>query len=173
MPTHCRASLLRCLAQSGWNHAHWRRIVFSDESRFHLCPDDNRRHVCRRLGKRANPVFPIARHTGTSTRSYDLRAVLLQFPLQYSGLIFQQDNAKPRTPNVAMNCLKDYQTLFPWPAKSPDPSPSWDLMGRRLHLPGNVDDLACQLEQIWQKIPQETIRVLYHYVASCGSLHPG
>ncbi|GFX47733.1 transposable element Tc1 transposase [Trichonephila clavipes] len=44
----------------------------------------------------------------------------------------------------------------------PDPSPIehvWDIMGRRLHLPGNVDDLARQLEQIWQEIPQETIRV--------------
>ncbi|GFV69237.1 transposable element Tcb1 transposase [Trichonephila clavipes] len=47
----------------------------------------------------------------------------------------------------------------------PDPSPIetvWDMMGRRLHLPGNVDDLSRQLEQIWQEIPQETIRILYH-----------
>ncbi|GFV24585.1 hypothetical protein TNCV_1914471 [Trichonephila clavipes] len=44
-------------------------------------------------------------------------------------------------------------------------------MGRRLHLPGNVDDLSRQLEQIWQEIPPETIRVLYHSmsrrVAAC------
>ncbi|GFX97103.1 DUF4817 domain-containing protein [Trichonephila clavipes] len=36
-----------------------------------------------------------------------------------------------------------YQTL-PWSARSPDPSPIkhvWDMMGRRLHLPGYVDDL--------------------------------
>ncbi|GFU00219.1 hypothetical protein TNCV_801901 [Trichonephila clavipes] len=45
------------------------------------------------------------------------------------------------------------------------------MMGRLQHLSGNVDDLARQLEQIWQKIPQETIRVLYHSmsrrVAAC------
>ncbi|GFT54045.1 hypothetical protein TNCV_154021 [Trichonephila clavipes] len=35
------------------------------------------------------------------------------------------------------------------------------MLGRRMYLPGNVDDLAQQSEQIWQKIPQETIRVLY------------
>ncbi|GFV34600.1 transposable element Tcb1 transposase [Trichonephila clavipes] len=68
-----------------------------------------------------------------------------------------------------MNCLAAYQTL-PWPTRSPDPSPIehvWDMMGRRLHLPGNVDDLVTQLEQIWQEIPQETIRVLYHSMSHC------
>ncbi|GFY10067.1 hypothetical protein TNCV_1946121 [Trichonephila clavipes] len=43
-------------------------------------------------------------------------------------------------------------------------------MGRRLHLLGNVDDIARQLEQIWQEISQET--ALYRYATSCGSLHP-
>ncbi|GFU38503.1 transposable element Tcb1 transposase [Trichonephila clavipes] len=63
-----------------------------------------------------------------------------------------------------MNCHTAYQTL-PWPARSPDLSSIehvWDMMGRRLHLPGNVDDITQCLEQIWQEIPQETIRVLYH-----------
>ncbi|GFS57147.1 transposable element Tcb1 transposase [Trichonephila clavipes] len=56
----------------------------------------------------------------------------------------------------------------------PDLSPIehvWNMMGRRLHLPGNVDDLVGQLEQIWQEIPQETIRGVYHSmprrVAAC------
>ncbi|GFV68508.1 hypothetical protein TNCV_3129641 [Trichonephila clavipes] len=42
---------------------------------------------------------------------------------------------------------------------------------RRLHPPENVDDLVRKLEQIWQEIPQETMRVLYHSmphrVAAC------
>ncbi|GFW64810.1 hypothetical protein TNCV_4451121 [Trichonephila clavipes] len=45
------------------------------------------------------------------------------------------------------------------------------MMGRRLHLPGNVDELDRQLEQIFYEIPQETIRELYHsmplHVAAC------
>ncbi|GFW92134.1 uncharacterized protein TNCV_3540201 [Trichonephila clavipes] len=81
----------------------------------------------------------------------------------------QQDNAKPHTTRVAMNCLTAYQTL-PWPVRSPIEH-VWDMMGRRLNLPGNVDDLALQLEQIWKKISQETVRVLYHsmsrLVAAC------
>ncbi|GFU12938.1 transposable element Tc1 transposase [Trichonephila clavipes] len=64
-----------------------------------------------------------------------------------------------------MNCLAACQTL-----PSPDLSPIehvWDMMGRRLHLPGNVDDPAWQLEKIWQEIPQDTIRVLYHSMPRC------
>ncbi|GFU67174.1 transposable element Tc1 transposase [Trichonephila clavipes] len=65
---------------------------------------------------------------------------------QYLGLIFQQDNARPHMACVAINSLTACQTL-PWPARLPDLSPIehvWDTMGRRLHLPGNVDDLVRQ-----------------------------
>lgn len=200
-PAHCRARLQWCMARSGWNDADWGRIVFSDESRFQLCPDDHRRRVWRRTGQRGDPAFTIARHTGpqqgimvwgaisfdsrtplvvirgtlTAQRYVDdiLRPVLLPFLLQYPGLVFQQDNARPHTARVAMNCLQACQTL-PWPARSPDLSPIehvWDMMGRRLHLPRNVDDLVRQLERIWQEIPQETIRELYRSmprrVAAC------
>ncbi|GFX41454.1 transposable element Tcb1 transposase [Trichonephila clavipes] len=63
-----------------------------------------------------------------------------------------------------MNCLTAYQTL-PCLDRLLDSYPIehvWDMMGRRLHLSGNVVNLTRQLEQIWQEIPQETIRVLYH-----------
>ncbi|GFU63346.1 HTH_Tnp_Tc3_2 domain-containing protein [Trichonephila clavipes] len=40
-PAHCRARLQWCLARPGWNQADWGRIVFSDKSRFQLCPDDH------------------------------------------------------------------------------------------------------------------------------------
>ncbi|GFX38379.1 transposable element Tc1 transposase [Trichonephila clavipes] len=166
--------------------------LFSDGSHFHLCPDDHRRRVWRRSGQRANPAFTIARHTGprqgvmvwgaisfeagplwSSLEDYlqhigtSTAFVLLPFLLQYPGSIFQQDNAKPQRTRVATNCLTAYQTLS-WPARSPDPSPIehvWDMMGRRLYLPGNVDGLARQLEQIWPEIPQRTIKVLYHSVS--------
>ncbi|GFW78395.1 transposable element Tc1 transposase [Trichonephila clavipes] len=105
-----------------------------DESRFHLCPDDHRRHVCRRPGQRAPILLSLLQATQA---------------LNYPGLIFQQDNIKPHTTRIAMNRLTAYQTL-PWPARSPDPSPIehvWDMMGRRLHLPENVNDLARQLDK--------------------------
>ncbi|GFV92668.1 transposable element Tc1 transposase [Trichonephila clavipes] len=112
--------------------------LFSDESRFHLCPDDHRRHVWRQPGQRADPAFPIARRTGPRQG------------VMYSGLIIQQENSKPHTTRVAMNYLTVDQTL-PRPSRSPNPSPiehAFDMMGRRLPLSRNVDDLARQLEQI-------------------------
>ncbi|GFV49326.1 uncharacterized protein TNCV_3630121 [Trichonephila clavipes] len=41
-------------------------------------------------------------------------------------------------------------------SRLPDLSPikhDWDMMGSPLHLPGNADDLARQMKQIWQEIP--------------------
>ncbi|GFS72620.1 transposable element Tc1 transposase [Trichonephila clavipes] len=99
--------------------------VFIDEFNFQLCPDKHRRRVWKWPGQRAEPTFTIAGHTDS----------------QQGAL---QDNAKPLTTRVAMNGFKAYQTL-PLPAISPDASPVehvWDMMGRRLHLPGNVDDLT-------------------------------
>lgn len=45
---HCRTRLQWCLARWSWDNADWRRIVFNDESRLQLCPDDHRRHVWKR-----------------------------------------------------------------------------------------------------------------------------
>ncbi|GFU55410.1 transposase [Trichonephila clavipes] len=93
--------------------------LFSDESSFQLCPGDHRRRVWRRPEKRADPAFPIVRHTGLQPGvmvrgaiSFDsrttplvvirgtltaqwcvddiLRTVLLPFLLQYLGLIFKK-----------------------------------------------------------------------------------
>ncbi|GFW15890.1 transposable element Tc1 transposase [Trichonephila clavipes] len=63
----------------------------------------------------------------------------------YSGArLDQQDNVRPHTACVAMNCLTACQTL-PCPSRSPDFSlfkHVLDMMGRRLHIPENADDLA-------------------------------
>ncbi|GFW93476.1 transposable element Tc1 transposase [Trichonephila clavipes] len=126
--THCRARLQGCLARSGWNHADWERIVFSDESRILLCPDDHRRRVWRRPEKRADPAFAISRHTDPQP-----------------GVMY--DNARPHMACVAIKYLTANQIL-PWPVRSPDLSAIehvWDMMRRRLHLPGNADDLVTNL----------------------------
>ncbi|GFT22318.1 uncharacterized protein TNCV_3273141 [Trichonephila clavipes] len=62
------ARLLRCLARLAWNPADWRRIVFSDESRFQQCPDDHQRRGWKRPGQHAGPAFTITRLTGPQTQ---------------------------------------------------------------------------------------------------------
>ncbi|GFY26049.1 HTH_Tnp_Tc3_2 domain-containing protein [Trichonephila clavipes] len=66
--THCRDRLQWFLALSGWNHADWGRIVFSDESRFQLFPDDRRRRVRKHPRQRTDPAFTISRYTGPHSR---------------------------------------------------------------------------------------------------------
>ncbi|GFT75835.1 transposable element Tc1 transposase [Trichonephila clavipes] len=116
--------------------------VFSNESRFHLCPDDHQKRVWRRPGQCADPAFTIASHTGPQPGVMDWDATSFD----------------SRTPLVV---IRAFQRL-PWSARSPDPSPIkqfWDMMESLLHLPGNVYDFSRQLEQIWQEIPQEIIKV--------------
>ena len=56
-PAYCSARLQWCLARSDWNGVDWGRKAFSDESRFHLCPDYHRRHVWKHPGQRADPAL--------------------------------------------------------------------------------------------------------------------
>ncbi|GFT22400.1 transposable element Tc1 transposase [Trichonephila clavipes] len=132
---------LQCLAPSGWNHADWRSIVFSDESCFQLYLDDHRRRVWRRRGLRVVPDVTIARHTGPQP------GVMVRDAISFDPF---EDKSRPHAACVAMQCLTACQTLS-WSARLLDVSPiehARDMMGKRLHLLENVDGLAQQLEQI-------------------------
>ncbi|GFX48344.1 transposable element Tc1 transposase [Trichonephila clavipes] len=61
-PGHRQLRLQWCQARSMWNVTDWRKVVFSDESRFVLGTDDNRVRVRRRPGKRYNSPT-VLRHT--------------------------------------------------------------------------------------------------------------
>ncbi|GFX34909.1 transposable element Tc1 transposase [Trichonephila clavipes] len=107
------------------------RIIGFDESRFQLCPDDHRNSVWRRPGHFADFAFVIVRHTCPQPGA-------------------MQNNTTPHTACVVVNRLTACQRL-PWPARLLGISPIMhirDMMGRRLYLPENVDDLVRQLEQI-------------------------
>ncbi|UYV64630.1 hypothetical protein LAZ67_3001396 [Cordylochernes scorpioides] len=63
MPTpHTRGPTSPTTVVSG--AINWGRIVFSDESRFFLCPDDRRKRVWRRPGQRADHGLTVEHHTG-------------------------------------------------------------------------------------------------------------
>ncbi|GFT93867.1 transposable element Tc1 transposase [Trichonephila clavipes] len=49
-----------------WSVTDWRRVIFSDESRFSLSADDHRTRVWRRTGQRSDPAFIVERHTAIS-----------------------------------------------------------------------------------------------------------
>ncbi|UYV61174.1 hypothetical protein LAZ67_1003709 [Cordylochernes scorpioides] len=133
-PVHRQIRLQWCRERSTWNCADWGRIVFSNESRFLLCPDDRRKRVWRRPWKRVGPGLTFELHIGPQqvvmgwgAISFDsrnplvvfpdtltaqlyiddiLRPVSLPFLSHHPGLTFQQDNARPHTARVTVDYLQ-------------------------------------------------------------------
>ncbi|GFT89016.1 HTH_Tnp_Tc3_2 domain-containing protein [Trichonephila clavipes] len=135
-PHHRQCRLDFCRPRATWSVTDWRRVIFSDESRFSLSADDHRTRVWRRTGQRSDPAFIVERHTAISQGvavwgaiSWDTRSslVVLQgtltarryvddiltpivLPMLSSrpGAIYQQDNARPHTARLSQQCLQGY-----------------------------------------------------------------
>uniref|UniRef100_A0AAZ3S5R2 Tc1-like transposase DDE domain-containing protein n=1 Tax=Oncorhynchus tshawytscha TaxID=74940 RepID=A0AAZ3S5R2_ONCTS len=83
------------------------------------------------------------------------------------GFLLMQDNARPHVAGVCQLFLQEEGIdAMDWPARSPDLNPTvhiWDIMSRSIHqqtAPQTVQELADALVQVWEEIPQETIRHL-------------
>ncbi|KAI3375443.1 hypothetical protein L3Q82_003692 [Scortum barcoo] len=84
------------------------------------------------------------------------------------GFLLMQDNARPHVAGVCQQFLQDEGIdAMDWPARSPDLNPIehiWDIMSRSIHqrhvAPQTVQELVDALVQVWEEIPQETIRHL-------------
>ncbi|GFW11897.1 transposable element Tcb1 transposase [Trichonephila clavipes] len=186
-PHHRQCRLDFCRPRATWSVTDWRRVIFSDESRFSLSADDHRTRVWRRTGQRSDPAFIVERHTAISQGvtvwgaiSRDTRSslVVLQgtltarryvddiltpivLPMLSSrpGAIYQQDNARPHTARLSQQCLQGYDVL-PWPARSPDLSPIehvCDALGRQLQPSRDTGELTAQMQRLWQGLPQGVI----------------
>ncbi|GFV54833.1 HTH_Tnp_Tc3_2 domain-containing protein [Trichonephila clavipes] len=65
-PHHRQCRLDFCRPRATWSVTDWRRVIFSDESRFSLSADDHRTRVWRRTGQRSDPAFIVEWHTEIS-----------------------------------------------------------------------------------------------------------
>lgn len=134
-----------------WSQHQWRKVWFSDESRFLLQRADGRARVYRRNNERfarnciqevdsfgggSVMVWAAISHTGRSTlvlingslTALRYRDEILQehvLPImQNNDLIFQHDNARPHTARLTISFLRDNNvSVLPWPSKSPDLNP--------------------------------------------------
>ncbi|KAI3371404.1 hypothetical protein L3Q82_024001, partial [Scortum barcoo] len=128
---HCAGCLSFAREHQDWQIRHWRPVLFTDESRFTLSTCDRRDRVWRRRGERSAACN------------------IIQHDRFGSGCFLQDEGID------AMD----------WPARSPDLNPIehiWDIMSRSIHqrhvAPQTVQELADALVQVWEEIPQETIR---------------
>ncbi|GFV83859.1 transposable element Tc1 transposase [Trichonephila clavipes] len=159
-PHHRQCRLDFCRPRATWSVTDWRRVIFSDESRFSLSADDHRTRVWRRTGQRSDPAFIVERHTAIS-----------------QGAIYQQDNARPHTARLSQQCLQD---VLPWPARSPDLSPRelvWDALGRQLQPSRDTGELTAQMQRLWQDLPQgvisDLIELMPRRISACIAARGG
>src|SRR6266853_1117998 len=147
---HREARRQWCQERIRWGRDQWRRIVFSDESRFCMDFNDGRLRVRRlpserysepfivphdRYGGRSIIVWGAISVTGktelvtlrgniTAQRYVDdiVRPHIVPFMRDHEQrVLFQQDNARPHTAAVTMRCFDEENVdLLPWPARSPD-----------------------------------------------------
>ena len=90
-----------------------------------------------------------------------------------------QDNARPHVAGVCQQFLQEEGIdAMDRPARSPDLNPIehiWDIMPRSIHqrhvAPQTVQELADALVQVWEEIPQETIRHLIRSPGIVGRSH--
>ena len=147
-PLHRRERVRWCNRLRGWTFRNWRRIWFSDESRFLLQKRDGRIRVYRRRNERfsSSCVQEVDSFGGGSVMmwaaiSNDHKTDLVHVPgnltvVRYRDEIlqphlmhvidpqknlFQQDNAKPHAVRVTMGYLEQNNiNALPWLSKSPD-----------------------------------------------------
>ncbi|GFU10168.1 transposable element Tc1 transposase [Trichonephila clavipes] len=113
--------------------------MFSDESLFHLCPDDHGKCIWRQPGKRADPAFTIAHYTGTQQEVMVWGAISFE-----AGSIWSSLEAHLQHIGTCCYELTALQLVKRF-LDQPDLSPIehvWDMMGSGLHLLENVDDLT-------------------------------
>ncbi|UYV63860.1 hypothetical protein LAZ67_2005843 [Cordylochernes scorpioides] len=151
-PPQKRARKLWCRQHVAWNPDEWRRVMFTDESRFSLNSDSRRVFVWRER-----------------YRDEILAAYVMPQPLEMEEkFLLMDDNARPHRAGVVDTFLQNHAiSRMNWPARSPDLNPIehvWDNLGRRISSlqppPRNTHELETALTQEWALIPQELINSL-------------
>ena len=174
----------------GWTIRTWRRVHWSDESRFWLRPTDGRVRVWRQR----NTSFQDNHILGTTAFgdggvavwgcfSFDCKLDLYVLDGNLTGQKYRDNVLAPRVvPHFDNHAFADrphrarivqhflqqeaVQTI-PWPAMSPDMNPIehvWDFIGRKINQCNpkcqNIDELRTAILQEWQQFPQERLRRL-------------
>ncbi|GFT72055.1 transposable element Tcb2 transposase [Trichonephila clavipes] len=139
-PAHRRRRSLWCREHRNWRDNEWRRVFFTDESRFSLSSDSHRILIWRQRGSRNHPRTSL-KGTGSVNGTRYCNEILLPYVRLFRGamglqFLFMDDNA-PCHRIVAAEQLLESEDIerMDWPARSLDLNPIehiWDFLDRRL-----------------------------------------
>ncbi|GFV88837.1 transposable element Tcb2 transposase [Trichonephila clavipes] len=161
-PEHRQLRLQWCQARSMWNVTDWKKVVFSDASRFVLGTDDNPVRVWRHPGERYNFPHTVLRHTARTAGvmvwggiAFDSRSNLIVLRGTLKSQRYVDDILSPHVGSFLnglpgaifeQELLKTSYVIFqtlPWPAHFPDLSPVeyvWDQLKWQMPLCHSVHD---------------------------------
>ncbi|GFT75738.1 transposable element Tcb2 transposase [Trichonephila clavipes] len=171
-PAHRRRRSLWCREHRNWRDNEWRRVLFTDESRFSLSSDSHRILIWRERGTGNHPSNIIERDR------YGGRGVLVWGASCLRRYGSADDNAQCHR-TVAAEQLLESEDIerMDWPARSPDLNHIehiWDFLGRRLAArtvpPVTIRELRFALQDEWAAMPQQLIDTLiFSMVRRCES----
>ncbi|GFW34761.1 transposable element Tcb1 transposase [Trichonephila clavipes] len=150
-----------------WRRNEWSNLLFSDESRFSVHPDNRRIFIWRDRGN----IYIIRDGPLTARRYSDeiLRPIVVPYAAAIGDdFILMDDNCMPHRANLVEDFLFEEGIIrMKWPACSPDMNPIehvWDALGRRdagrQPPPQTLQELERALLEEWDRIPQLMIKSL-------------
>ncbi|GFS85069.1 transposable element Tcb1 transposase [Trichonephila clavipes] len=154
-----------------WRRNEWSNVLFSDESRFSVHPDNRRIFIWRDRGSRNNPAFvhESVRFGGEGVLVYRdeiLRPIVVPYAARIGNdFILIDDNCRPHRANLVEDFFFEEGIVrMEWPTCSPDMNPIqhvWDSLGRRVvgrqPPPQTLQELERALLEEWDRIPQLVI----------------
>ncbi|CAH2099189.1 unnamed protein product [Euphydryas editha] len=166
-----------------WTASDWRKVLFSDESKFHLFGSDGRKYVRRPAGTRYNVRYqtPTVKHGGGNIKVWgafsangigplveihgNMDAVMYKDILQNHmlpfskknlprGWVFQHDNDPKHASRHVKNFIQSQKVrLLDWPSQSPDLNPIEHLW-QDLKLRVGTKNYANKTE-LWSHLQRE------------------
>ncbi|GFU82137.1 transposable element Tcb2 transposase [Trichonephila clavipes] len=155
-----------------WRRNEWSNVLFSDESRFSVHPDNRRIFIWRDRGSRNNPAFvhESVRFGGGGVLVDEIvRPIVVPYAAAIGDdFILIDGNIRPHRANLVEDSLFEEGIVrMEWPTCSLDMNPIehvWDALGRRVagrqQSPQTLQELERALLEEWVRIPQLVINSL-------------
>ncbi len=187
-----RRCVLLVKAHLKWTVSKWKRVLWSDKSKFDILVGNHRRSVLRAKEEGDLPACSVQKPASLMVwgciSAYGMGSfhvlevtmnaeryikVLEQHMLPSRRRVFQLDNAKLHTAAITTAWLRSRRVrVLIWPACSPDLSAIeniWHIIKRKIHQrrPQTLQLLETYIRQKWEQIPTPKLQKLITSMPRC------